>query len=77
MATAPLSIEERLTAARAAYHNLMIGRSAREVVDQNGERVTFTAIDKAALYAYIRQLEAQLPGAPSPGVAYGPAHFTF
>lgn len=55
----------------------MIGRSAREVVDQNGERVTFTSIDKAALYAYIRELEAQLPSAPSPASTYGPAHFTF
>lgn len=75
-ATLP-SIQERLTAARIAYHNLMIGRSAREVVDQNSERVTFTATNKQALYTYIRELEAQLPGAPSPGSMYGPAHFTF
>lgn len=77
MATAPLTLTERLDAARAAYHNLMIGRSAREVVDQNGERVTFTATNKQALYSYIRELEAQLPNAPSPATTYGPAHFTF
>lgn len=77
MATAPLTLEQRLAAARDAYHNLMIGRSAREVVDQNGERVTFTATNKQQLYAYIRELEAQLPTAPLPAATYGPAHFTF
>lgn len=71
------SLAERLLVARTAYHNLMIGRSAREVVDMNGERVTFAATNKQQLYAYIRELEAQLPSAPSPASTYGPAHFTF
>lgn len=71
------TVEERLHAARIAYHNLMIGRSAREVVDQNGERVTFTAANKQALYTYIRELEAQLPSPPNVATTYGPARFIF
>lgn len=77
MSTAPLTLQARLDAARLAYHNLMIGRSAREVVDQNGERVTFTAANKQNLYNYIRELESQLPSAPSPASSYGPATFIF
>jgi hypothetical protein len=77
MSTALPTVQERLNAARIAYHNLMIGRSAREVVDQNGERVTFTAANKQNLYAYIRELESQLPTAPSIPATYGPATFTF
>lgn len=77
MATNLLSVEERLAAAKAAYHNLMIGRSAREVVDQNGERVTFTATNKQQLYAYIRELEAQMPSPTSPVTQFAPATFIF
>ncbi len=77
MPTAPLTIQQKLDAARLAYHNLMIGRSAREVVDQNGERVTFTAANKQHLYSYIQELERQLPTAPSIPSTYGPATFTF
>ena len=77
MPTAPLTVQQRLSEARAAYHALMTGTSAREVVDQNGERVTFTAANKDALYNYIRTLEAQLPSAPNASLKYGPATFTF
>lgn len=77
MPTAPLTVQQRLDEARAAYHALMTGTSAREVVDQNGERVTFTAANKDALYNYIRTLESQLPAAPPPSSLYGPATFTF
>jgi len=72
-----LTLEQKLAQARAAYHNLMIGRSAREVVDQNGERVTFTAANKQHLYNYIRELEALLPSAPTVPAQYGPATFIF
>lgn len=46
----------KLAAAEAAYHNLMTGESARVVVDQNGERVEFTAINAVRLQNYIRSL---------------------
>lgn len=77
MATAPLTVQQKLDEARAAYHDLMTGKSARVVVDQNSERVEFTSVNRASLYAYIRELEAQLPNAPLPSVSYAPAHFTF
>jgi hypothetical protein len=49
-----------LNEARKSYHALMTGTSPRVVVDQNGERVEFTAANGPKLYAYIQQLEMQL-----------------
>lgn len=74
---AVMTIEQRLDEARTAYHLLQTGRSARVVVDQNNERVEFTAANRASLYAYIRELESQLPNAPSIPTAYAPAGFIF
>jgi hypothetical protein len=50
----------RLTEAQTAYNALVTGQSARVVVDQNGERVEFTAARKTDLYNYIAQLQAGL-----------------
>lgn len=77
MPATPLTVEQKLEEARTAYHHLMTGFSARVVVDQNGERTEFTSVNKASLYAYIRELESQLPTAQPPSVSYAPAHFTF
>lgn len=46
----------RKTAAEAAYHSLLLGTQARVVVDQNGERVEYTAANRSALKAYIQEL---------------------
>lgn len=46
--------------ARAAYHRLMLGLSPRVVVDQNGERVEYTAANAPRLQQYIAGLEMQL-----------------
>ncbi len=54
------SVQQLLEAARTAYHNLMVGKSVREIVDQNGERVTFTAANADRLKSYIADLEAQI-----------------
>ena len=79
-----------LAEARKAYHDLMTGRSMRVVVDgSSGERLEVTSVNKASLYNYIKQLEAQAeaecPG--SSGVTnvnsatglpnHGPARFFF
>ena len=48
---------EKLVEAEAAYHDLMIGASARVVVDQNGERVEYTAANASRLQAYITSLK--------------------
>lgn len=59
----------------------MLGTSPRVVVDQNGERVEYTAANKTALYNYIQQMESQLGvgcgGVPTPSAAYHPATFIF
>lgn len=52
---------DNITEAQSAYHELMTGRAARIVIDQNGERVEFVAANRQALYLYIQSLKAQLP----------------
>lgn len=55
-----LTLAEKLVQAEAAYHALMIGESVREVVDQNGERVVYTAANAARLAQYIAELKASI-----------------
>lgn len=76
-----LATNEMLQEARKSYHNLMMGLSPRVIVDQNGERVEYTAANGPKLYAYIQQLESALGTAcgstPVPSAQYHPATFTF
>lgn len=60
-----MTLTEKLADAEAKYHQLLTGQSARVIVDQNGERVEFTAINAARLSAYIADLRRQLGGAAS------------
>lgn len=48
---------ELLADAQAKYHALVTGVSPRVVVDQNGERIEFTAANKAGLAQYIQSLQ--------------------
>ena len=50
----------RLTEAEAALHALNIGQQARVFVDQNGERVEFSATNRAFLRAYVMELKTIL-----------------
>ena len=52
--------QSRLTQAEQSYHSLMIGQSARVVVDQNGERVEYSAANAGRLAAYIAELKRLL-----------------
>lgn len=70
-------LEANLKDARAAYHQLAIGGQARVIVDQNGERVEFSAANKGTLYAYIMSLESQLAVLPAALRVAGPARFIF
>lgn len=71
-------IETKLAEARDAYHTLATGSQARVVVDQNGERVEFTASNSARLAQYIRTLELKLASCQREILrAIGPATFTF
>jgi len=49
-----------LNEARAAYHDLNMGRRAKVFVDQNGERIEYEGSTRGQLLAYIRELERQL-----------------
>jgi hypothetical protein len=69
---------ELLAEARTAYHALMTGTSARVVLDQNGERVEFTAANAQKLYGYIMEMERQLnPLLPGQAPNNSPATFFF
>lgn len=69
--------QQQLDSAREAYHNLVTGRMARVVVDQNGERVEFTPANATRLHAYIQALEAECRAANNGGRTRGPFGFIF
>lgn len=79
--TQPLSdaqkavIAANLADANKQYHALLTGTMARVIVDQNGERVEFTAAKASDLYAYIQQLNGLL--CPTPAAFRGPLGFIF
>ncbi len=56
----PLTLQDRLIEAEAAYHKLNIGEQAAEVRDSNGESVRFTQANQARLRAYIAELKAEI-----------------
>jgi hypothetical protein len=56
-------LSEQLVQARTEYHNLIVGLKARVYVDQNGERIEYTAANASRLQAYILDLERQLGSA--------------
>ena len=62
--------QERLHEAEAAYHDLMIGKSAVQFRDANGEFVMYGKADAAQLAAYIDTLKRQIAG-----LASGPMYF--
>ena len=70
------TVAEQLAEAQAAYHELVMGRAARVVVDQNGERVEFVAANRQQLYLYVQSLQAQLATPVTPP-ANCPASFLF
>lgn len=75
-----MTLTQKLEDARAAYHKLMTGTSARVIVDGgDGSRLEFTAANKQSLYNYIKELESQL-GVSTGSTSYltnGPARFVF
>ena len=57
-----MTLAEQLADAKSAFHELLVGRSARVFVDQNGERIEYTAANREFLAKYIQELEAQIVG---------------
>lgn len=64
--------EQQLEDAKEQYHALMTGQKPRVLVDQNGERIEFTATNAAKLQLYIASLERQISSKSS-----GPAGVFF
>lgn len=63
MATSVEQLQTWLTEARAAYHDLQIGKAAARFRDQSGEEVQYTQANRNALLNYISSLEAQIAAA--------------
>ena len=72
---AQLTTAEKLVEAETALHELLTGTSARVVVDQNGERIEYTAASAPRLRAYIDELKRSL-AAPNLG-SNGPLRAVF
>jgi len=72
------TIKQKLAEAQKAYHDLMLGQQVRVFVDQNGERVEYTAANASRLQAYIQSLLSLLNSPTGCAQAVtGPARFTF
>lgn len=54
-----MTLSEKIVEAEAALHALVTGTSVVELVDQNGERIRYTAASRSALQAYIDDLKRQ------------------
>lgn len=72
-----LTTAQKLAAAEQAYHDLMVMGAVRVVVDQNGERVEYTAVNAANLARYIADLKAQIAVEAGGFVSRGPAGVFF
>lgn len=75
-----IELQALLAEARTAYHKLQTGQATRVVIDgSDGSRVEFVAAKRSDLYAYIRDLEAQINVLqPTPTfLNNGPAGFVF
>lgn len=53
-------LKQRLEQAEQAYHDLMTGQMARVIVDQNGERIEYTAANAYRLSTYIAELKRRI-----------------
>lgn len=66
------TLAQQLQSAREAYHNLMLGKSARVVVDSDGSRVEYTAANSDKLRSYIQSLEQQIAAGSTGARRNGP-----
>lgn len=67
----------RLTAARNARHDIVIGNGVKRFVDQNGEQVEYQAANLQKLEDYIAELEGILNPALRRSRTRLPLGFTF
>ncbi|MGN5375812.1 gpW family head-tail joining protein [Sphingomonas hankookensis] len=72
-----LTVTEMLMEARAAYHDLQIGKAVASARDSNGEEIRYTQADRTALAGYIASLEAQLNNPTGRSGTIGPMRLRF
>lgn len=65
---ATLTVSEMLTEARAAFHDLQIGKAVARARDSDGSEIQYTQADRNTLSSYIASLERQLAN-PDAGAA--------
>lgn len=56
------TLTARLEEAKAALHDLRIGKSVVRVRDANGDEITYTRANRDDLKAYIKELEDEIAG---------------
>lgn len=66
------TLAQQLQSAKQAYHDLMLGRSARVVVDSDGSRIEYTAANADRLRMYIQNLEQQIAAGSTGARRNGP-----
>jgi hypothetical protein len=67
----------RLAEAQQAYHDLATGTAVAAFTDQNGERVSYSKANMAALAAYIADIVALLGTPPTPFTSTAPRPLRF
>ena len=79
MACDLITLRAQLADAEKAYHELVLGRCARVIIDMNGERVEFMSTNKAILYGYIVQLKSDIAhcAGDTSSIVRGPVGFIF
>lgn len=77
MAETVETLKTRLAEARSVRHKLMMGQSAVEVQDSNGERIRYTQASAGKLSAYISELESQIASLEKTSQPVRPARVWF
>ena len=68
---------QRLAEARAALHDLLMGKAVVQLRYSDGETVEYAPQSIPALRAYIRDLEGECGGPGGVAVRRRPAHFVY
>lgn len=72
MATDLATLQARLDQAEEAYFQLSVGGQVREIQDQSGDRVAYTATNATGLLKYIMLLQQQIAALGGPAAPLGP-----
>jgi hypothetical protein len=70
------TLQERLTEAENALHDLQIGKAVVECRDQNGETVRYSIASRSALVAYVQGLKGEIAN-PAAAAPSGPMRLFF